>query len=215
MLHLPFVLQRREAFEEIGLTRDNKKVPLLCVLEPFISANQLIVIPLVVLILDKSLQPALNKDEVSSLFSHPLASFLSSEAPFPSEPESAQTKYYTYNDIRYRWDDTRRMRLHRFLTGREADGIQPIFGLTSAILITVASIGYARPPSFELRPPNAPSAEETIASALLSHPTFRQAYLDEGMNPELSVGGTLRRIKEWERASKTKGGWQLKERSRL
>jgi len=207
---------RREAFEEIGLSRDKKKVPLLCILEPYLSANELIVTPVVVLILDKTLQPILNKDEVSSLFSHPLASFLSSEAPFPSEPESVEVAYYTYMDIRYRGDDGRKVRVHRFLTGREAGGIKPVFGLTAGILIDVATIGYARRPTFEIQPPNSPTMEERIASALLLHPTFRQAFIEEGMNPELSVGNVLRRVQEREQAAKAKEtGRGRKVRSRL
>jgi len=159
----------------------------------------------------------LNKEEVSSLFSHPLASFLSSDAPFPSEPESVEVDYHTYKDIGYRGDDGRKVRIHSFLTGREAGGIKPVFGLTSAILIDVATIGYARPPTFELQPPNSPTMEERIAYALLLHPTFRQAFIDEGMNAELSVGSILRRIKEREQAGKggERGRRGHKERSRL
>jgi len=67
--------------------------------------------------------------------------------------------------------------------------------------------------------------EERIAYAMLLHPTFRKAFVDEGMNPELSVGDVLRRVKERERAAKAnemqlsarsreKGG-RYKERSRL
>jgi coenzyme A diphosphatase NUDT7 len=57
-------------------------------------------------------------------------------------------------------------------------------------------IGYARDPTFEVQPPNAPTLEERIAHSLLTHPTFRQAYIEEGMNPELAVGGVLARIQE-------------------
>ncbi|KIM77283.1 hypothetical protein PILCRDRAFT_24230, partial [Piloderma croceum F 1598] len=173
---------RREAFEEIGLTRDKKKVPLLCILEPYLSGNELIVTPVVVLILDNSLDPILNRAEVSSLFSHPLASFLSSEAPFPSEPESVEVAYHTYKDIRYRGDEGRKIRIHSFLTGREAGGIKPVFGLTASILIDVAIAGYSRQPTYELRPPNSPTMEERIAYSMLLHPTFRKAFVDEGMN---------------------------------
>jgi hypothetical protein len=82
------------------------------------------------------------------------------------------------------------------LTGREAGGIKPVFGLTAAILIRVATIGYARVPTFEVQLPNAPTMEERIAHSLLTHPTFRQAYIDEGMNPELAVGSVLKPIQE-------------------
>jgi len=210
------VFQRREAFEEIGLSRDKHKVPLLCVLAPYLSGNELIVTPVVVLILDNSLQPILNKAEVSSLFSHPLASFLSSEAPFPSEPESVEVDYHTYKDIRYRGDDGRKVRIHSFLTGREAGGIKPVFGLTASILIDVAAIGYARPPLFELEPPNAPSREERIARVMLLHPTFRKAFADEGINLELTAGSVLRRIEEQKKAKKSdrsrEGGYTVRSR---
>ena len=43
---------RREAWEETGLPIDPKRAPLLCELEPFISINELLVTPFVVLILD-------------------------------------------------------------------------------------------------------------------------------------------------------------------
>lgn len=91
----------------------------------------------VVLILDNTIQPILNKSEVASLFSHPLASFLSSESPFPGEPESVEVAYHTSED--WLWlglgsraeGDGRMVRAHSFLTGREAGGIKPVFGLTA------------------------------------------------------------------------------------
>ena len=65
--------------------------------------------------------------------------------------------------------------------------------------------------------------EERIAFALLGHPTFRKAFADEGMNPELSVGSVLGRIKEREKVGKAEdserqtrsGSRGHKERSRL
>ncbi|KAH9978152.1 hypothetical protein BGW80DRAFT_1286081 [Lactifluus volemus] len=47
---------RREAFEEIGLPQDKAKLPLLCILDPFIVGNEVLVTPVVVLILDNTLQ---------------------------------------------------------------------------------------------------------------------------------------------------------------
>ena len=41
------VPQRREAYEEIGLPMDKLKVPLLCILEPFVAKEQTIVFPYV------------------------------------------------------------------------------------------------------------------------------------------------------------------------
>lgn len=74
----------------------------------------------------------------------------------------------------------------------------------SAILINVAIAGYGRLPSFEVQPHNCPTMEERIAYELLHHPTFRKAYTDEGMNPELAVGSVLRQIREREKAGRAK-----------
>ncbi|KAJ7093500.1 NUDIX hydrolase domain-like protein [Mycena epipterygia] len=174
---------RREAFEEIGLPRNKLKVPLLCVLEPFLASNELIVTPVVVLILDYSLRPILNTAEVASLFSHPLASFLSSSPPFPTEPELIEVAYHTTSDWTYPGPNgiPRKSRAHRFLTGREAGGIKPVFGLTASILIRAASIAHARPPDFEVSHPDGQTGEERIAWALLSNPTFKTAYEAEGL----------------------------------
>lgn len=72
------------------------------------------------------------------------------------------------------------------------------------MLIGVAAIGYARKPDFEIQPPGAPTMEERIAHQLLHHKTFRDAYIAEGMNPELSVGPVLYRIREREKAARIK-----------
>ncbi|KAF5334412.1 hypothetical protein D9611_013561 [Ephemerocybe angulata] len=175
---------RREAFEEIGLPRDKLKVPLLCVLEPFLAA-ELIVIPVVVLILDKSLTPLLNQAEVDSLFSHPLASFLSTTPPFPSEPDTLEFEYHTFHDYDYAHSPGARkdkFRVHSFLTGREAGGVKPVFGLTAAMLIRTATIGYGREPSFEVHAPGSPSTEERIAWALLTRKVFVDACEKEGVD---------------------------------
>jgi len=47
---------RREAFEEIGLAKDKSKVPLLCVMEPFLAGNGILITPVVVLVLDNLLR---------------------------------------------------------------------------------------------------------------------------------------------------------------
>ncbi|KAI0371495.1 hypothetical protein BV20DRAFT_941868 [Pilatotrama ljubarskyi] len=174
---------RREAFEEIGLPLDYKKVPLLCILDPFLAGNRLIVTPVVVLILDKTLRPILNRAEVTSLFSHPLVSFLHSDPPFPLEPEMLELKYHTYTDI----DSNTvpgKIRMHTFLTGREAGGTKPIFGLTAAILIKVATIGYGREPDFEPYAPGQPTMQQRIAHALRYDAVFREAERAEGIDPD-------------------------------
>ncbi|KAJ7109089.1 NUDIX hydrolase domain-like protein [Mycena crocata] len=169
---------RREAFEEIGLPPNKQKVPLLCILEPFLASNHLIVTPVVVLILDNTLRPILNAAEVASLFSHPLVSFLSSSPPFPTEPELIEVEYHTSSDWAYPGPNgiQRMSRAHRFLTGREAGGIKPVFGLTASILIHAASVAHAREPDFEVLHPDGQTREERIAWAIVSNPVFRDAY---------------------------------------
>ncbi|KAJ7863983.1 NUDIX hydrolase domain-like protein [Mycena olivaceomarginata] len=168
---------RREAFEEIGLPRNKLQVPLLCVLEPFLASNHLIVTPSVItsfeypyLIPSVVFQPILNASEVASLFSHPLASFLSSSPPFPTESELVEVPYHTTSDYTLPGPNGQLLptRAHRFLTGREAGGIKPVFGLTAAILIKAASVAHApRLPDFEVMPPGAPSPEARIAWVVL------------------------------------------------
>jgi hypothetical protein len=93
---------------------------------------------------------------VDNLFSHPLASFLSTTFPERAEPRgpfleaeahaetaALELQYHTYTDVPWPslWsphrltsaDDSavRAVRMHRFLTGREAGGIKPIYGVTA------------------------------------------------------------------------------------
>ncbi|KAF7332625.1 Glycoside hydrolase family 5 protein [Mycena kentingensis (nom. inval.)] len=190
---------RREAFEEIGLPLDRMKVPLLCILEPFLASNNLVVTPVVVLILDNTLRPILNAAEVATLFSHPLSAFLSSTPPFPTEPELIEVPYHTSDDWTYQGPNgiKRVARAHRFLTGREAGGIKPVFGLTAAILIHAASVAHAHPPDFEVMPPDGMSAPARIAWAALTNTPFREAYEKEGLT---------RRV-DWEVVRKVAGVW--------
>lgn len=76
-------------------------------------------------------KPVLNAPEVTQLFSHPLASFLSTESPFPQDQSTVEFPYYSYEDISFHKESSRKIRLHRFLTGREAGGVKPIFGVTA------------------------------------------------------------------------------------
>ncbi|TFK47004.1 hypothetical protein OE88DRAFT_1714761 [Heliocybe sulcata] len=176
---------RREAFEEIGLPIDRQKAPLLCVLEPFMARDQIIVTPVVVLILNNDVRPILNAAEVATLFSHPLAAFLS-ESPFPTEPEVMELPYHSFDDIPWKWGKAKeqKIRMHRFLTGREAGGVKPVFGLTAAIMIEVAKIGYAREPEFEVDAENQPSQLERIVSAMKYAEHFKEAMREENLDPE-------------------------------
>ncbi|KAK7038466.1 mitochondrial Nudix hydrolase 15 [Favolaschia claudopus] len=190
---------RREAFEEIGLPRNKLKVPLLCILEPFLASNNLIVTPVVVMILDNTLRPILNAAEVASLFSHPLSSFLSSTPPFPTESELVEVPYHTTNDGLFPGpnDEMYPSRIHRFLTGREAGGIKPVFGLTAAILIKAAAVAHApRLPDFEVMPPGALNSEARIAWAVYSSSVFRQAYEQEGLRIDWNLVARIAGVKE-------------------
>ncbi|KZT29546.1 hypothetical protein NEOLEDRAFT_1215680 [Neolentinus lepideus HHB14362 ss-1] len=177
---------RREAFEEIGLPIDRQKAPLLCILQPFMARDQLIVTPVVVLILDNDVRPILNTAEVTSIFSHPLAAFLSSESPFPTEPEAIELPYHSFDDVTWKWGKAKeqKIRMHRFLTGREAGGVKPVFGLTAAILIEAATIGYARDPEFDLYADNQPTQLERIVSAMKFAEHFKEAMREEGLDPD-------------------------------
>ncbi|KAJ7638159.1 NUDIX hydrolase domain-like protein [Mycena rosella] len=206
---------RREAFEEIGLPRNKLKVPLLCILEPFMASNQLVVTPVVVLILDNTLRPILNTAEVASLFSHPLASFLSSSPPFPTEPELVEVPYHTAGDWTYEGPNGVQhvSRAHRFLTGREAGGIKPVFGLTAAILIKAASIAHARLPDFEVAHPEGQTSEARIAWAVYSNPAFRKAYEAEGIRVNWGTVARLAGVKAGEAVHKDKEGRQFERRA--
>ncbi|KAI6101712.1 hypothetical protein EDD17DRAFT_1548750 [Pisolithus thermaeus] len=199
---------RREAFEETGLPQDPERIPLLCVMEPFLAGYQTVVTPVVVLILDKTLQPSLNESEVTSIFAQPLSSFLTTDrlSADPSRP------YYSYVDRP--WSQGGSIRVHSFLTGREADGVKPVFGLTANVLIRVATIGFGREPAFQVQPPNAPTTAHQIAYALLT-PTnpLRVACDREGVDVNKTAATILRpspilnspRVAEWERI-----GWDWK-----
>ncbi|KAG6369619.1 hypothetical protein JVT61DRAFT_14188 [Boletus reticuloceps] len=198
---------RREAFEEIGLPVDKARVPLLCVMEPHLAKGETLVTPVVVLVLDNSLQPNLNSSEVTSIFAQPLSSFLSSK-PHLSTGRTADPKnpYHTFTDIP--WSEGGAVRLHRFLTGRESEGVKPVFGLTASILIKTATIGYGRPPEFEVQPPNAPTPAQQIALALLTPANpVRIACEREGVDANKAAARLLRpplvanapRTIEWEK----------------
>lgn len=75
------------------------------------------------------------------------------------------------------------------------------------MLIAVATIGYKRKPTFEVQPPNHPPMDERIARELLYHTTFHQAFIDEGLNPELAVSPSLKkRVRD-----RMKGEWEKME----
>lgn len=163
---------RREAWEETGLPIDPRRAPKLCELAPFVSANELLVTPIVVFILDPLIKPKLNPLEVTQLFSLPLQSFLyhfpplemrkalrlRSDVDVNSSPKSEvnpPSDWHTCRDIH--WLGGRRYRRHTFWDARN-----PIRGLTSDILIHAASIAFKREPDYSLTAPEEPTSVELI-----------------------------------------------------
>lgn len=150
----------------------------------------------------------LNTPEVAALFSHPLRSLLSSTPPShdlhaaphhsqfvkgDSDAGSAQAPaasldYHTYEDVTTGPYHTL-VRIHRFLTGREPD-IKPLFGLTAAILVRVAVIGYGpeSQPEFDLEAPGQLGMKERISFAMNTAPALVDACKTEGIE--------VRRVKQ-------------------
>ncbi|KAI9466658.1 NUDIX hydrolase domain-like protein [Lactarius psammicola] len=207
---------RREAFEEIGLPKDKAKLPLLCVLDPVLAGNQVLVTPVVVLILDNTLQPVLNAPEVETLFSHPLASFLSTTFPERATPRGP--------DIPWPWPwlsqptstprevGHRAVRAHRFLTGREAGGIKPIYGLTADILIRTAAVAYGHLPNFPVQARDEPEVSERVAWSL-RHPAKK---LEDAMREECFEAERAAQMwDKWEGEWWKSGRFRQRPRSRL
>jgi coenzyme A diphosphatase NUDT7 len=209
----------------------------------------------------------LNAPEVDTLFSHPLASFLSTTFPERAEPRgpfleaeahaetaAVELQYHTYSDVPGPWsnhpptssstedsaDSTgdHVMRMHRFLTGREAGGIKPIYGLTacvfcllpttilyctpplyiylcprvSAILIRTAAIAYGRPPDFPVQARGEPEVNERVAWSL-RHPGKR---LEEAMRREHFDAERAAHVwDKWEGGKWTTGKFRQRVPSRL
>ncbi|OWZ28460.1 hypothetical protein C347_05667 [Cryptococcus neoformans AD2-60a] len=68
-------------------------------------------------------------------------------------------KFYGYRDVK--WGEGM-VRMHRFLTGRESNGVKPVYGLTAAILIKTATVAYNQCPDFPVMAPGQRSMEERI-----------------------------------------------------
>ena len=209
----------------------------------------------------------LNAPEVDTLFSHPLASFLSTVFPERAEPRgpfleaeahaetaAVELQYHTYSDVPGPWSNHHPltsntedsagsagghvMRMHRFLTGREAGGIKPIYGLTacvfcllpplhyctvlrryvylfplvSAILIRTAAIAYGRPPDFPVQARGEPEINERVAWSL-RHPGKR---LEEAMRRERFDAERAARVwDEWEGGKWRTGKFKQRVPSRL
>ncbi|KAI3732026.1 hypothetical protein L1987_63222 [Smallanthus sonchifolius] len=125
----------REAEEEIGL--DPALVDAVAVLEPFVTKDNLTVVPVLGILWNKqAYSPVPNAEEVESIFYAPFEMFLKDENRRQQEIEFQGDKYL----------------LHYF--DFETNNKEyVIWSLTVGILITTASLVYQRPPDFELRMP--------------------------------------------------------------
>ncbi|WVF69695.1 hypothetical protein IAT40_004474 [Kwoniella sp. CBS 6097] len=87
--------------------------------------------------------------------------------------------YYGFRDVS--WGEGP-VRMHRFLTGREALGVKPVYGLTAAILIRVATIGFNTNPDFAVLAPGQKDMQDRIAFEIASvNGPLRRAVEAEGL----------------------------------
>ncbi len=156
----------REAREELGIDTDSLLV--LGCLQPFLSKHLLSVTPVVAIIRDiQDMQFTPNVEEVEHVFSAPLDMFLAKNTT-GSRYSSRDAEWgdfmfrlhaWEYSVTRSLAEDTGRFDRGRRMTRRQARIVSPdagqsflIWGLTAAILIHVASLGFDRKPSFEVVP---------------------------------------------------------------
>ncbi|KAG8981495.1 hypothetical protein FRB90_007210, partial [Tulasnella sp. 427] len=115
-----------------------------------------------------------------------------------------QPPYHTFTDISWGEPGTH-VRIHRFLTGKEPN-VKPLSGLTAAILLRAAIIGYGGAgvqPDFDFEAPDQPSMQKRIAWAMSNDPKLAEACQKEGIgskagtqteavtNPSLSSRATV------------------------
>ncbi|KAD7117103.1 hypothetical protein R6Q59_006304 [Mikania micrantha] len=125
----------REAEEEIGL--DPALVDVVAVLEPFVTKENVIVVPVLGILWNKHVfNPVPNVEEVESIFYAPFDMFLKNENRRHEERE--------YEGDRY---------LLHYFDFKTRNETYVIWALTAGILISTASLVYQRPPDFEPRMP--------------------------------------------------------------
>ncbi|GLT92746.1 hypothetical protein SLE2022_105690 [Rubroshorea leprosula] len=134
----------REAMEEIGL--DSNLVQVVANLEPFISQNDLRVVPVVGLLARiEDFRLVLNADEVEAVFDAPLEMFLKEQNHRCEERSWKGWKYV----------------LHCFdFESEKGDFL--ICGLTASILIRAASVIYQRIPCFNEHLPDFQQLQRTL-----------------------------------------------------
>jgi 2-hydroxy-dATP diphosphatase / coenzyme A diphosphatase len=140
-----------------------------------------------------------------------MSAYVKFQATSTDALKSPERPYHTYHD--HQWHGLA-IRTHSFLTGREAEGVKPIYGMTScasflsdlhatqtdafivcaasttrilwirAILIRTAQIGYARHPDFELYAPGQMNQDVRVANAMVKEESLRKACRDEGIEQD-------------------------------
>lgn len=162
----PFEIARREAFEEIGLPSDDRKLlyPLqvehICELPTSLALTELGVVPCVALLHagndptdpEENLMPRLDAKEVAAVFSAPFHQFLSEYHDKETQTARGPKWYKGYSGT---WHD-RSWRRHNFyiprsLKSKTSSAGEPymVFGMTARILVDAARIAYAEEPTFE------------------------------------------------------------------
>ncbi|ODN79561.1 hypothetical protein L202_03515 [Cryptococcus amylolentus CBS 6039] len=189
----------------------------------FRTVQSLTFCSVVFVITDRALTPLLNPDEVSRLFSMPLASFLHtrpSQIPsfaysisprlatlppgaidsIPPPPPihyaedegtvgGKEGRYYGWRDVKW---GAGLVRMHRFLTGRESEGVKPVYGLTAAILIRAASVGYGVDPEFAVYAPGQSSMDDRIEYEIQhGNGALRRAIESEGLSMDWIISAKL------------------------
>lgn len=164
----PIKTARREAFEEIGLPNDSRKLPPpfkvehLCELPSNLALTELGVRPCVAFLhttydsvdTEEILMPRLEPKEVSAIFSAPLRSFLSDRDDMGRDATTGSAWYKGHWGTRF----STRGRVHQFNvpkngTDRDsADDSYKVFGMTARMLIDTARLAYAEDPTFEHEP---------------------------------------------------------------
>ncbi|KAG8714860.1 hypothetical protein FRC11_006776 [Ceratobasidium sp. 423] len=102
---------------------------------------------------------------------------------YPPPEQPAVAPYHSYVDVSWGLGQAKEpVRFHRFLTGREEQGVKPIFGLTASILLQTAIVAYnPQKPDFEVQAPKQRSTEERFTTAMRTVPVLRDAARAEGL----------------------------------
>lgn len=155
----------RETYEEIGIKAESVKV--VAVLQPLLSKH-LYSVTTVIGVISNEVVCKPNEQEVSCVFSVPLALFLEQDWPgckfWSLHGEWGESLRYTTHcwklTFNHTADDLMMNMGYRRITrdGKVREGVQElqktltIWGLTASICTIIAQIGFNKPPNFEVCP---------------------------------------------------------------